>query len=82
MRLLSHEAEPHCGAVQSLAQLLRRRRTSAGLSQEEVALAAGLALHTYSSLERGETAVGTLANPTFSTMFRVFRVLDIEVVLT
>ncbi|WP_373426059.1 helix-turn-helix domain-containing protein [Microbacterium sp. W4I20] len=49
-----------------------------GLSQEEVAMRADIALGSYGCLERGRSPSGQAANPTFLTILRVFSVLGIS----
>lgn len=65
-------------AASKLAAIFRSARHKLGASQEEVAHAAGLAVPTYSALERGETATGELANPTLDTVMRVAFALELE----
>lgn len=50
------------------------------MTQEQVALAAGISVHTYSSLERGQSPTGGVANPTIDTILRVLTVLEVELV--
>lgn len=57
---------------------LRNLRARRGLSQEQVAHKAGLAVQTYSCLERGTTPAGGYANPTLETILRVLQVLEVE----
>lgn len=56
-----------------LGRLLREVRLRRGLSQEAVALRAGLAVFTYARIERGRSA-----NPTLRTSLRILEVLDIR----
>lgn len=65
-------------AVQSLGNSLRLLRERRGLSQEAVAISAGISTHAYGCLERGKTPSGADANPTFDTLIRVCRALEIE----
>jgi transcriptional regulator with XRE-family HTH domain len=58
-----------------LAKRLRTTRSLRGLTQEGVALAAGLSVQQYSALERGRVPSGRVANPTLDTLIRVFTVL-------
>jgi transcriptional regulator with XRE-family HTH domain len=48
-------AESACGSS-SASRVLRRLREARGLSQEATAQAAGIALNTYSRIERGQTS--------------------------
>lgn len=66
-----HEVAARFGAM------LRATRLTQGISQERVALDAGLAVFTYSALERAESATGTIANPTLDTILRVCEALDL-----
>lgn len=65
-------------AASALAVQLRARRKDLGLSQEEVAHLAGLAVPVYGRLERGESSKGDWANPTLDTLLRVFSALRYE----
>lgn len=60
-------------AAKAMGEDLRSYRLKQGRSQEQVALEAGIAVHTYSSLERGESASGDCANPRLDTLLRVLR---------
>lgn len=66
------------GAVGRLGIRLRGLRVSRGLSQEQVAHDAGIAVQTYGCLERGTTPAGGFANPTLETILRVLHVLEVE----
>jgi transcriptional regulator with XRE-family HTH domain len=62
------------GAVtipQAFDRVLREFRTKSGLSQEQLALNAGMDRTYISLLERG------LRQPTLSTLFRLARILDV-----
>ncbi|WP_367575767.1 helix-turn-helix domain-containing protein [Microbacterium algihabitans] len=72
--------ESHFRAACALSDLLRTTRTMHGLSQEDVAFKAGLAVVTYGSLERGQSRNGGFANPTLDTFLRVFDALSVAVV--
>jgi transcriptional regulator with XRE-family HTH domain len=65
-------------AAVSLGEALRRLRVQQGLTQTEVAQAAGLSTHAYGSLERGRAPSGGNANPTIDTLLRICAVLGIE----
>lgn len=76
--LSEHEyREIRIEAAQRLAILLRHFRQARGLSQERVAQEAGLALYTYSCLERATTPSGRVANPTLDTLIRVLHALEV-----
>lgn len=55
---------------------MREVRILRGMSQEDVAHLAGVAVSTYSRMERGFTS-GTWSNPVFSTIVRVLAALDV-----
>lgn len=63
--------------TRTLGGFFERERCDLGLSQEVVALNAGLAVITYGGLERGMSRGGGAANPTLETLLRVFHVLGI-----
>lgn len=65
-------------ASDELARIIRSARLARGMSQEQVALDAGIALYTYSCLERGIATSGDAANPTLDTVLRVFGALDLD----
>lgn len=69
-------------AAKSVGRTLASAREARGLSQESVALSAGIAVVTLSNLERGVSSSGMPSNPTLATMLRLFEVLDIEVATT
>jgi len=71
-----------CEAAGSIGRTLAAAREAHGLSQEAVALRAGIAVVTLSNLERGVSSCGTPSNPTLGTLLRLFDVLNIEVVTT
>ncbi|MBD8207780.1 helix-turn-helix transcriptional regulator [Microbacterium sp. CFBP 8790] len=58
---------------------LQRARTEAGLSQERVALGAGISTFTYQKLEKGESNPGTPANPRLQTLVSLALVLGLKV---
>lgn len=62
------------GLAENLDAELRLARHALGLSQEEVAHAAGLAVSTYARLERRSTP----SNPTLTTLLRVCGVLGVR----
>lgn len=55
---------------------LARARREAGISQEHVAHAAGIAAFTYRKLEKGESNPGTPANPRLRTLAALAAVLE------
>ncbi len=56
----------------ALPAVLRRLREARGLSQEATAIAAGVALNTYSRIELGQQS------PTWPTVRRIARALDVS----
>ncbi len=70
---------PTTGAVMvEMGEDLRKQPESRGLTQEQVAHSAEIAVHTYSSLERGLSPSGGVANPTIDTLRRVLHALGIR----
>lgn len=65
-------------AVEELAVRCREARARLGVSQEEVAVRAGVTVSTYGCIERGRSIMGNPVNPTMDTLVRVFVVLGIE----
>ncbi|WP_307219938.1 helix-turn-helix domain-containing protein [Microbacterium sp. SORGH_AS_0888] len=58
---------------------LQRARLDAGLSQERVALSAGISTFTYQKMENGESNPGTPANPRLQTLVSLAIVLGMQV---
>lgn len=67
--------------ARALGMMLRKARLRKGVSQEQLALAAGITVYTYGGLERGHTPRGGEVNPTFDTVMRILHALDIDVEL-
>lgn len=67
----------HLVVSADLAQYLRSSRLRLGKSQEQVAFDAGIAVATYSTMERGYTVSGASANPTLDTLLRVQHALSL-----
>jgi transcriptional regulator with XRE-family HTH domain len=61
-----------------LGDNLSTARAALGLSQEQVARAAGLATFTYQKLEKGESNPGSPANPRLHTLVSLALVLNME----
>lgn len=61
-----------------LGENLSTARAARGLSQEQVARAAGLATFTYQKLEKGESNPGSPANPRLHTLVSLALVLNLE----
>lgn len=68
--------EPWAAYVRELGLNLQRHRTAVGLSQEKVANAAGLTRGYYQLLEKGESRIGRIANPTLLNLYALAQVLD------
>lgn len=64
-------------AVTAMGMQIRAARLRLGLSQEQVAIRAGIALHTYRSLEQGRGMEGGAVKPKLDTLARVFEALGI-----
>ena len=62
-----------------LGMLLSRARTAKGLSQEQVAHAAGIASFTLNKLESGHSNPQSPANPRLRTLVAIAQVLDVPV---
>lgn len=69
--------EPWNDFARALGVALLRARAERGLSQEQVAHAAGLATFTYRKLEKGESNPGTPANPRLRTLVNLAEVLGV-----
>ena len=63
--------------ARELGILLHRERVKKGLSQERLALAAGITAFTYRKLEKGESNPGTPANPRLHTLVALAEVLGV-----
>ena len=61
-----------------LAQRLRVLRYERCISQEYVALHAGISTFTYQKFEKGESNPGKPMNPRLSTLVALARVFDVE----
>ena len=65
--------------VRELGITLARHRTELGLSQEELAYAAGITRSHYQQLEKGHSRPGRSANPSLRTLVSLSQVLGIPV---
>lgn len=65
--------------TQALATRLRRLRSEAGLSQEDVAYRAGLSRFIYQQYEKGESRRGEPANPTLRSVLAIAQVFGISI---
>lgn len=69
--------DPWKRRTKELADALKRYRAAAGLSQEELAHAAGISRNHLQLLERG---VGEIANPRLVTLYGLAAALGVRVV--
>ena len=67
------------GYSQRLGYRLRDLRRERGLSQEDVANGAGIAIYTYQKYEKGESKPGTPMNPTYHTLLSLAWVFGLSV---
>lgn len=65
-------AEPRSKAAQELGDRIRHRRKELGLSQEDIAILAGMHWTNWGKIERGQ------ANPSLTTIVRMAGVLGID----
>ncbi|TBN57248.1 XRE family transcriptional regulator [Glaciihabitans arcticus] len=65
----------------ALGQRLHRIRIERGLSQEDLAYAAGLSRYTYQKFEKGESRPGSPANPSLRNILAIASVLDVDLVV-
>ncbi|MFT4259348.1 helix-turn-helix transcriptional regulator [Microbacterium sp.] len=65
--------------VRELGLALHRQRVAAGLSQEQLAAAAGITRATYAQLEKGLSRPDVAANPSLYTLVALSNVLHVEV---
>ncbi|UCR88006.1 helix-turn-helix domain-containing protein [Mycetocola spongiae] len=66
--------------VIELGTSLHRLRMERGLSQEQVAYAAGLSRYTYQKFEKGESRPGTPANPSLQNVLALCQVFQVHLV--
>lgn len=67
----------HHAEVSTFGQWLRDVRISRGLSQEQVAQRAAIAVTTYGRIERNDNG-GRWANPQLTTLISLLRALDVD----
>lgn len=65
--------------ARELGVRLHRERVRQGLSQERLAVAAGITAFTYRKLEKGESNPGTPANPRLHTLVALAEVMAVPV---
>jgi transcriptional regulator with XRE-family HTH domain len=63
----------------TLGASLATARVAKGLSQEQVAHAAGISAYTYQKFEKGESRPGTPMNPRLTTLLALAEVLEASV---
>lgn len=73
----THDQRRHEAALR-LGATLRSLRLARNLSQEQLALDAGLSVDTYGSIERGRTPGGGDPNPRIDTLLRIFAALQVS----
>jgi transcriptional regulator with XRE-family HTH domain len=73
------DTDPWVAYARELGVRLHRERVRKGLSQERLAVAAGITSFTYGKLEKGESNPGTPANPTLRTLVALAEVMDVTV---
>ncbi|MCS4276440.1 MULTISPECIES: helix-turn-helix domain-containing protein [Mycetocola] len=62
-----------------LGSSLRHLRLGRGLSQEQVAMAAGISRYTYQKFEKGESRPGTSANPSLQNVLALSQVFGVPI---
>ncbi len=67
------------GYARDLGIRLQQERLRRGLTQERLAVAAGITAFTYRKLEKGESNPGTPANPQLRTLVALAEVMDVPV---
>ncbi|MEV8358485.1 helix-turn-helix transcriptional regulator [Microbacterium sp. NPDC076895] len=63
----------------TLGTNIQRVRVERGLSQEQVAYAAGLSRYTFQKFEKGESMPGTPANPSLRNILAIAQVLEVDI---
>ncbi len=63
--------------ARALGANIQRRRVDLGLSQEQVAYAAGLSRYTFQKFEKGESMPGAPANPSLRNIMAICQVLGL-----
>ena len=64
--------------ARELGLRLQRLRHERGMTQERLAVAAGITAFTYRKLEKGESNPGTPANPRLRTLVALAAALNVE----
>jgi transcriptional regulator with XRE-family HTH domain len=65
--------------VAALGQNMMRSRIERGMSQEDVAYAAGLSRYTYQKFEKGESRPGHPANPSMRNVLAIAQALEVDI---
>lgn len=63
--------------ARNLGLSIQRHRLARGLSQEQVAYAAGLSRYTFQKFEKGESMPGAPANPSLHNIMAIAQVLQV-----
>jgi len=63
--------------VRELGINIQKLRIARGLSQEQVAYAAGLSRYTFQKFEKGESMPGTPANPSLRNIMAIAQALEV-----
>lgn len=62
----------------ALGTNIQRRRVELGLTQEDVAYAAGITRYTFQKFEKGESMPGTPSNPSLRNIMAIAQVLGVR----
>ena len=73
------DSEPWDKYARELGVRLHQARIEHGLTQERLAVAAGITTFTYRKLEKGESNPGTPANPRLHTLVALAEVIGVPV---
>lgn len=75
---MTRETQLESALAAALGERLRQLRLEHDMSQEALALAAGLNRNHYQTIESGERIKGTPSNPTVSTLYAIAGVYGIS----
>lgn len=73
------DSDPWVAYARALGVRLHQERVRRGLTQERLAVAAGITTFTYRKLEKGESNPGTPANPRLHTLVALAEVIGVPV---
>lgn len=76
--LVARETQLESVLAAALGERLRQLRLEHDMSQEKLALAAGINRNHYQTIESGERVPGTPSNPTVSTLYAIAGVYGIS----